>query len=320
MQPTPPAEWAPQQAMFLGFPSHPELWRDDLAPAQTEVLALARALGRSVPVLLVACGAPAAARAKAAAIPGVEVLDLPFGDIWLRDTGPVFLSAARAVRFGFNGWGGKYELAGDTGIGADMARHLGATTADFAAILEGGAIEYDGAGTILTTRQCLLNSNRNPGWSEAAAERLLQDALGASRVVWLNDGLANDHTDGHVDNLARFTTSGAVAVPAGAGADDPNGATFDDAANCLQAAGLEVVRLPSVGAYAIDDALVPASHMNWIVANGQVLVPLYGTASDARIVDAVARCFPAHHVQGLAANHILTGGGSFHCITQQVPE
>ena len=313
------AEWAPQRALFVGFPSDPELWEDDLAPAQAEVAALARQLSETVTVRLLASGADAARTARGLVPAAVLVDDIAFGDIWLRDTGPVFTGAGSAVRFRFNGWGGKYDLPGDDTVGAEMAGLMSAAVDPFDFVLEGGAIEYDGGGLVLTTEQCLLNPNRNPGWTKAAAEAALGKAIGARRLVWLGDGLLNDHTDGHVDNLARFVGAGTVAVPEG-GADDPNAAVFDDAAERVRAAGLVAVRIPSVGAYEMDGELVPASYMNWIVANGQVVVPTYGAANDEAAVAAVARCFPRHRVTGLRADHILTGGGSFHCISQQVPE
>ena len=315
-----PAEWAPQRALFTAFPSHANLWEEDLQPAQAEVAAMVRQLAKTVPVKLLADGADAVAAARTAVGDAAEVFDIAFGDIWLRDTGPIFTGPDTAARFRFNGWGGKYDLPGDDTVGAHVAGLMAASVDEVDAILEGGAIEYDGQGLILTTEQCLLNPNRNPGWTHADAERVLGKALGARRVVWLGDGLLNDHTDGHVDNLARFVASGTVAIPEAWAADDPNALVFADAAERLRAAGLAVVGIPSVGAYEMDGELVPASHMNWIIANGQVIVPLYGGPSDDKALAAVRRCFPRHLVTGLPANHILTGGGSFHCITQQVPE
>ncbi len=281
---------------------------------------MVRQLAETVPVKLLADGAEAVAAAQAAVGRAAEVFDVAFGDIWLRDTGPIFTSAETAVRFRFNGWGGKYDLPGDDTVGAHVAGLMSAAVDQVDAVLEGGAIEYDGEGLIITTEQCVLNPNRNPGWTKAEAERVLKAALGARRVVWLGDGLLNDHTDGHVDNLARFVAPGTVAIPESWTADDPNAAVFTDAAERLRANGLAVVGIPSVGAYEMDGELVPASHMNWIVANGQVVVPLYGGPSDGKALAAIRKCFPRHVVTGLRANHILTGGGSFHCITQQVPE
>ena len=315
-----PAEWAPQRALFTAFPSHADLWEEDLVPAQAEVAAMVRQLAQTVPVKLLADGAAAVVAAKAAVGDKAEIFDIAFGDIWLRDTGPIFTGPETAARFRFNGWGGKYDLPADLTVGAPVAGLMSAAVDQVDAILEGGAIEYDGSGLILTTEQCLLNPNRNPGWTRADAERVLGAALGARRIVWLGDGLLNDHTDGHVDNLARFVAPGTVAIPEARTADDPNAHVFADAAEQLRAGGLAVVGIPSVGAYEMDGELVPASHMNWIISNGQVVVPLYGGESDAPALAAVRKCFPRHLVTGLPANHILTGGGSFHCITQQVPE
>jgi agmatine deiminase len=305
--------------LFLGFPSDAALWAEDLAGAQAEVAAFAAALADAVPVRLLAAGAEAAATAARLA-PRAETVDLPFGDVWLRDTGPIFLGPHTAAGFRFNGWGGKYDLPGDAEIGARMAAHADATLETHDFVLEGGAVEGDGAGLFLTTEQCLLNPNRNPGWAARDAEQALRDALGARRTVWLGEGLRNDHTDGHVDNLARFTAPGTVAVPVAAGPDDPNAAIFADAQARLGAAGLVVIEIPSVGRFERAGELVPASYMNWLVSNGRVIVPLYGAENDEAAVRAVARAFPRHRVTGLPANHLLTGGGSFHCISQQVPE
>ena len=321
-----PPEWAPHRAMWLGFPSHADLWEDDLAAAQAEVAALARALagpGRERVRLLT--GSPAGeadARRLLEGEAGIEIVPGAFGDIWLRDTGPIFARDGEGVSaraFRFNGWGGKYDLAYDDTVAGQIAQAAGETLAEHDFVLEGGALDHDGAGTVLTTDQCLLNPNRNGDWTAAEVEAALGQALGVRKTIWLGEGLKNDHTDGHVDNLARFVAPGTVAVPEG-GPDDPNAAVFADAAARIRAAGLVAVTIPSVGAYHMDDELVPASYMNWIVANGQVVVPLYGAANDAAAVAAVARCFPLHRVTGLRADHILTGGGSFHCISQQVPE
>jgi agmatine deiminase len=282
------------------------------------VAALVRQLAETVPVLVLANGAGVAA-ARAAVGDVARVEDVLFGDIWLRDTAPIFTGPEACVRFRFNGWGGKYDLAGDDTVGAHVAGLMGAAVDEVDAVMEGGALEYDGGGLLLTTEQCLLNPNRNTGWTRATAEAVLRGALGVRRVVWLGDGLLNDHTDGHVDNLARFVAAGTVALPMATDADDPNAGVFDEARARLRAAGLVVADIPSVGRFEVEGDVVPASYMNWIVANGQVVVPLYGAANDTAAVAAVKRCFPRHKVTGLRANHILTGGGSFHCITQQVP-
>ena len=327
-----PAEWAPHRAMWVGWPSHAELWEDNLEPAQAEVEALVRALagpGREKVRLMVGTAeALQAARARFAEVSGVEVVEGLFGDIWLRDTGPIFSPrSATAAAFRFNGWGGKYELEHDDTVAGQIGAAAGVALDRHDVVLEGGALDHDGQGTVLTTRQCLLNPNRNPGWTEATAEAALTKSLGARRVLWLGDGLLNDHTDGHVDNLARFVAPGVVACPIAWGRNDPNDAVYDAVAKALSemtdatGAPLKLLRLPSPGFVGDgDERPVPASHMNFLIANGAVIVPTYG---DARAADLVCQglktVFPDREIIALPSIAILSGGGSFHCITQQEP-
>ncbi len=316
-------EWAPHQAVWIGFPSDPELWLGDLKPAEREVAAFAEAVyagGKGEEVWLVAAHEDAAAAARRLA-PFAKVVVEPFGDIWLRDTAGIVLGSGKsrlAKDFGFNGWGGKYDLPGDGDIGVRLARAAGLAVERCGWILEGGAIDGDGSGTVLTTEQCLLNPNRNPGMDRAAVEERLLADLGFERVVWLGEGLANDHTDGHVDNLARFVAPGRVAIPT-ATRDDPNDAVYRDAARRLKAAGLDIVTLPSPGPVERDGEIIPASYMNFYIGNAVVVVPQYGAENDRAAVAVVQALFPGRRAVGLRADHILTGGGSFHCISQQVP-
>jgi agmatine deiminase len=244
-----------------------------------------------------------------------------FGDIWLRDTGPIVLGsgvARHAQGVGFNGWGGKYDLDGDQDIGERLARagRLSFAKADW--VLEGGAIDGDGSGTVVTTEQCLLNPNRNM-LTRDEVEARLRDDLGFTRVIWLGSGLLNDHTDGHVDNLARFVAPGRIAIPT-ATEDDPNEAVYRDAAQRLASAQIDIVTLPSPGRIADEDGdVIPASYMNFYIGNAAVVVPQYGAANEGAAVDAIQALFPERVAIGLRADHILTGGGSFHCISQQVP-
>ncbi len=316
-------EWAPHEAVWIGFPSDVELWLEDLGPAQEEVAAFARAVhadGHGETVLLVAADEVAAERARSLA-PFATIVVERFGDIWLRDTAAIVLGSGgnRIARdFGFNGWGGKYELEGDSDIGARLADAAGLPVERRDWILEGGAIDGDGSGTVLTTEQCLLNPNRNPGMDRAEVEGRLLDGLSFERVVWLGEGLLNDHTDGHVDNLARFIAPGRVAIPTAA-ADDPNIAIYKDAARRLRETKLDVVTMPSPGRIERDGAIIPASYMNFYIGNAVVVVPQYGAANDRPAVEVIQALFPDRRAIGLRADHVLTGGGSFHCISQQVP-
>ena len=316
-------EWAPHEAVWIGFPSDPALWLGDLKAAEQEVAAFATAIhagGRGEKVWLVAAHEGAADSARKLA-PFAEVIVEPFGDIWLRDTGPIILgsgSGRRAQGFGFNGWGGKYDLDGDQDVGERLANRASLPFAKAGWILEGGAIDGDGSGTVLTTEQCLLNPNRNRLTREETEQRLLDD-LGFERVVWFGSGLMNDHTDGHIDNLARFVAAGRVAIPTAA-KDDPNASVYKDAARRLGDAHLDIVTLPSPGLITDEDGdIIPASYMNFYIGNAAVVVPQYGAPMDQAAVDVVQALFPDRAAIGLRADHILTGGGSFHCISQQVP-
>ena len=320
----PPAEWAPHEGVWIGFPSDPELWLADLRPAQQEVASFAEAVhsgGKGEEVWLVASHEDAADVARDLA-PFAKIIVEPFGDIWLRDTGPIVLGTGknrRAQGFRFNGWGGKYELPGDDTIGQRIAGHAALSYSQADWVLEGGAIDHDGSGTVVTTEQCLLNPNRNPGLSRERVDEALARDLGFERVIWFGEGLANDHTDGHVDNLARFVAPGRIAIPTAA-KDDPNAAVYRDAARRLRKTKLDVVTLPSPGGVANEDGdIVPASYMNFYIGNAAVVVPQYGVPNDRAAVDVVQALFPDRKAVGLRADHILTGGGRFHCISQQVP-
>jgi agmatine deiminase len=327
-----PPEWAPQKAIWTAWPADPAAWYGDLAKPRRDVAAMVLALSRRNAVRLLVNGAEAESTARIALGGAAEIMPARYGDIWLRDTGPIFAKSREgdiALRFKTNAWGGKFHLPDDEHVGRDIASLAGVAVREFDFVLEGGAIDHDGEGTVLTTRQTLLNPNRN-GWSEAHAQAALHDAFGARRIVWIDEGLINDHTDGHIDNVARFVGPGRVVCQAPAGADDPNKEMLEAVARKLEsetdAKGrkLEVIRVPGVGLLrnALGD-IAPASHLNFVIANGVVVVPVYGTATQARALAALQEVFPDREVIGIPSHGLLgagdAGGGSFHCITQQEP-
>lgn len=327
-----PAEWAPQKAIWTAWPSNSDEWDGDLESPRRDLTSLVHALAPTNKVRVLVSDDEAEKSARAAIGTVAELVRAKYGDIWLRDTGPIFASTpegAVALRFKTNSWGGKYDLPDDATVGDDIARSAATPVRRFDFVLEGGAIDQDGEGTILTTRQTLLNPNRN-GWTKDQAEAALREAFGAKKVIWIDEGLKNDHTDGHIDNIARFVAPGRVVCQAPAGPDDPNAETLNAIAAVLasatDAAGrkLDVVRIPGVGLYhnRLGD-VSPASHMNFIIANGVVVVPVYGTATQSAALKALQAVFPSRKVIGVSSRGLLgageAGGGSFHCITQQEP-
>ncbi len=331
-----PAEWDRHSACWLAWPSHGQLWQGNLAPAQVEFSALCIAIaengGESLNILVQDGQVEAQARAALDRVLGqVRFHRVPVGDIWLRDTAPIFVKSPsgslRAACFRFNGWGGKYVLPQDDEVAGRIAALSGLPRLDCDWVLEGGSVEGDGQGTVLTTRQCLLNPNRNPGLAQRDIERSLWEGLGAEKVLWLDEGLINDHTDGHIDTLARFVAPGVVVCMEAQDPGDPNAATLDriasDLATFTDARGrrLQVVRIPSPGVLVDEEGtLMPASYVNFYIGNGAVVVPTYGTRHDDAAVAALVPLFPERRVVGRSARAILSGGGAFHCITQQQPE
>ena len=319
-----PPEWHPQAFLWIGFPHDAAEWSGFLDRAQEQIAAFANAVaesGQEVRLIVRDEANRARAAALCSAAVGLEVRS--YGDVWLRDTGPLVVRDGGrwvAQRFGFNGWGGKYRMQGDQEIGAELACDAGLAveTADW--VLEGGAIDGDGTGLVVTTEQCLLNPNRNPQLSCGEIEARLKRDLGFERVLWLGEGLINDHTDGHVDNLARFVAPGVLALPRATDADDPNAAIYADARARAEAFGVTVREIPSPGRVAnAEGRIEPASYMNFAITTKLVVVPTYGTRHDDEGVAAVAALFPDCATIGILADAVLAGGGSFHCASQQMP-
>ncbi len=318
---TMPPEWAPQSWLWIGFPHLAQEWPGFLDAAQRQIAAFANAVADSgQEVRLVVRDEANAARAAQLVSEKVRLERHIYGDIWLRDTGPLVRSDGTALRPAFNGWGDKYQMAGDETIGDDLAQSadLPVETADY--VLEGGAIDGDGTGLVVTTQQCLLNPNRNPSMSADDIEAALAADLGFDRVLWLGEGLINDHTDGHVDNLARFVGENRLAVPEASGHDDPNEAIYADARYRAESFGVEVVTIPSPGLILRDGAIEPASYVNFAITTPAVIVPTFGSDQDEAGVAAIAELFPDRATIGLPADAVLAGGGGFHCASQQMPQ
>jgi agmatine deiminase len=260
------------------------------------------------------------------ALAGLDVRfhEIVFGDIWMRDIAPVFLTDRRgelaSVRFKFNGWGGKYSYEGDDRVAVQVQDALALSRFASSLVCEGGAVECDGEGLLLTTRDVVLNPNRNPGLSEAEVTRALEDAFGATRVVYVDNGLLNDHTDGHIDNTARFIGPNRVLCMRPQD-DDPNREVLGKIERDLHAAGFDVVTIGSPGLVTGRDGRpLPASYLNFYIANASVVVPVFGSRHDDVALDAIQKLFPGRAVFGVPAKVLVEEGGTVHCITQQEPK
>jgi agmatine deiminase len=328
-----PGEWSAHRACWLAFPSDSALW-PELARVQASFVGMCRGIATppgqdaSLPAELLEIlvkdeAAEAAARAQLAGLPA-RFHRVQFGDIWMRDIAPVFLCDARgalgSVRFRFNGWGGKYLYLGDERVAEEVQARVPAEHFASSLVLEGGAVESDGQGLCLTTRDVALNPNRNPGRSEGEVAREIEDALGAERVIFLGRGLLNDHTDGHIDNIARFVGPGRVVCMHADDAQDPNAELLAEIERELRAAGLEVIAIPSPGLVAGRDRRpLPASYLNFYIANHALVVPVFGAARDEAALAALGALFPGRVVHPVQAKVLLEEGGTVHCVSQQEP-
>jgi len=321
-----PAEWETHDLLWIGFPHDLEEWRGHLAQAQEEIAAFAlAAVQHGEPVQLICRNKKNATLARILTKDAVSIAIHPYGDIWLRDTGPLVTTTDKsdnhrtAQIFNFNGWGGKYEMPGDTEIGLALAIAANLPMQQHDWILEGGAIDVDGSGMGVTTEQCLLNPNRNPKLLKQNIERRLNKALGIDNLLWLGDGLINDHTDGHVDNLARWVGPSKLALASSSGDDDPNAEIYADAARRAQEAEIETVYIPSPGKIEYSDDIVPASHMNFVIGNKAVFLPVYHSRFDDIAAQTLTSIFPDRKIIPVKSVGLLTGGGSLHCASQPLP-
>lgn len=288
------------------------------------------------PVVQMLVPAPPTSRPDPTALPNVNCTPVDYGDVWLRDTGPVFVQTQtgwKAVAFRFNGWGGRFYSEADSRMAETLAKTAGMGVDRLDMVGEPGTLEFDGQGTLITSRRCLLNTNRNPNLSQTDAEAILSTGFGAERTLWLEECLAGDHTDGHSDTLARFVRPGLVVTEAPFGPADPNAQTRDNVARRLDGArdaqgrAIDVVRVP--GAHMTphrERGPLPATHMNFVIAGERVIIPLYGSTDDLAqvahtqtVLNAFGDIFPDHEIIGLPCNAIMAAGGGFHSLTTHAP-
>jgi agmatine deiminase len=319
-----PAEWERHERTLMGWPCRHELWGETIADARRDYATVANAILAFEPVTMIANPGRDAVAARAACSAGVEVVELPLDDSWLRDSGPVYVygddGRRLAMHFRFNAWGEKFPpWDRDAAVAGLVARHLGDEVLRAPIVLEGGSIAADGDGTVLTTEQCLLNPNRNPDLDREQIEQALHGYLGAQRVVWLGHGLLEDRdTDGHVDLIAAFARPGQVLLQTVPPKNANHGRCEENRAR-LALAGLEVIELPFLPYGVVAGQPVAISHLNLYVVNGGVIVPVSGAETDRDALAIIANAYPGREVVPVPGAVLAYGGGGPHCITQQVP-
>jgi len=331
-----PAEWEPQSGVMLAWPHVESDWADLLDQVRPVVIEIVRQVARCESVLLLVDEAETVREiltASGVSMERVRLVELPTNDTWTRDYGPVTVRDGDApclLDFGFNGWGLKFAADRDN----RASRHLYAAglfganpLQTVGLILEGGSIESDGAGTILTTSDCLLSANRNPHLNQSGIEAELKQLFGASQVLWLNHGhLAGDDTDNHIDILARFVPGNTIVHMLCDDPDDPHFEAFaamhEELKGFRNAAGepYRLVALPwPKPKKNRHGGLLAPSYANFLMINGVVLVPVYGDAKDAEALETVFGCFHDREVIGIDCSPLLEQGGSLHCMTMQFP-
>ncbi|WP_233493210.1 MULTISPECIES: agmatine/peptidylarginine deiminase [unclassified Meiothermus] len=325
-----PAEWEPHAATWTSWPFDEELWAGYLEPVRQEFAELVQTIARFEPVHLLVRDEEAEEDARKRIGAGnLTCHRLPLDDVWFRDNGPIFVRRGQEVslvNWKFNAWGNKYEWRLDNEAPEYVAQHLGAAHWDVPVVMEGGSLETNGGGVVLTTRQCLLHPERNPHLNEGQIEGYLRDYLGFAKVLWLEGGLEGDHTDGHIDTIARFVKPTTIVACVEPRASDPNHATLK--ANLARLKGFtdlegnpfEVVELPlPQQRLELLGNRLPPTYANFYIGNGFVVVPQYDDPNDALALSILGPLFPGREVIGLRSRALITGGGSFHCVTQQQP-
>ena len=317
----------------LDFLAHKrDSWPGKFEPIPPLYARLIHTLARFEPVNVLAGGTAVMEEAKRLIGdgPNIRLHDIPTNDAWTRDHGPTFLvgppnSPPALVDWGYNAWGGKYPPFDlDDAVPKKIAEATGRRRFTPGIILEGGAIDPNGLGTILTTEQCLLNPNRNPRLTRADMERYLADYL-AKKILWLGEGIEGDDTDGHIDELARFVGPRTVVAPLGENTDDFNYRPLRENFERLQhmtdqdGRSLEIIPLPMPQPIYHDGQRLPASYCNFYIANGVVIVPQFDDPADHTVLEILAPLFSNREILGLPARDLVWGLGAFHCITQQEP-
>lgn len=333
-----PAEWSQHQATWLSWPHNAETWPGCLPAVERMMASAVAALTEGEDVHINVLDGDHAEHVLAllgtsCKAGRVYLHEVPTNDAWCRDHGAIFLNGngistqgQLALNFRFNAWGGKYPPFDlDDAVPRHMARLLNTPIREVDVVLEGGSIDSNGAGALLTTEQCLLHPNRNPGFDRAAIESMLCGALGVQQIIWLGDGIVGDDTDGHVDDITRFVATNRVLTMVEPNRNDPNHAPLAENLRRLRdvrlADGqpLELIELAMPKPLLHNGERLPASYANFYIGNRVVLLPVFDDPGDSIAIETLQQCFPTRKVVPLDSREVVIGLGAWHCLTQQVP-
>ena len=326
-----PAEWDEHEATWLSWPKNPLTFPPELMGQVEKTYAIMVGVlreGEEVRVLVDDAAGEKHARARLGSPRNVSFVRLKTADVWTRDYAPVYVRGkdVALTKWSFNAWGGKYDdLKPDDAAGMKLARESGGRVFETGIVLEGGSVDVNGKGTLITTEQCLLNQNRNPGLSRRALEYRLRANLGARHVVWLGSGISGDDTDGHVDDVARFVAPDVILLGWEGDPSDPNHSPLKDNLRRLRESTdqdgeiFDIITVPMPTPVTSPEGRLPASHLNFYIGNSAVLVPTFGSPTDDNAVGTLKGCFPGRKVVGIDCRALVYGLGTLHCVTQQVP-
>ena len=333
-----PAEWAPHRATWLSWIHKEASWPGKLDKAYPALLLFIKELADMEQVCINVGDPTMEAMAKTmcqmigAKMENIAFYHHPTNDAWCRDHGPAFLMNEKATEtkmvldWGYNAWGGKYPPFDlDDDIPTKVATALGLPVCYPGIVMEGGSVEFNGAGTILTSKACLLNPNRNPHLSQQEIEKYLCEWYGQEQVLWLEDGIIGDDTDGHIDDLTRFVNKDTVLTVVESNKADENYSILQDNLRLLEkmrlvdGSPLNIVPLPMPSPIIFEDQPLPASYANFYIANQKVIVPTFEDKNDDKALAIIQSCFPDRKVVGINSRDLIWGLGSFHCLSQQEP-
>jgi len=330
-----PAEWYPQRAIWLSAPHNTETWPDVslIWPGYIkfiETIALDQIVCIQVNDLKHQNQFEKRLKAFNVSLKNIEFFLHPTNDSWCRDHGPSFIinreGQKEILNWEYNGWGEKYPpFDFDNNIPNQIAKALNLNQTNINMILEGGSVDFNGEGTVLTTECVLLNENRNPQMSREEIEIHLKENFGVTQVVWLKNGIEGDDTDGHVDDISRFTDESTIITMVEKNIDDPNHITLQENFETLKQTKLangkplKIIEIPMPHSILKNGTRLPGSYANFLIVNKKVIVPIFNCVEDKPALAILSKCFPKHQVIGIDSSEIIWGRGSFHCLSQQEP-